>query len=71
MGDNSNLNIELEKWNAEQERINKNLQKRKEMQEKIGSVGKKIREKCTGLTGKEFSSCRIEVIDDVFKKEKK
>ena len=64
-------NPSLEEWNAEQDRINENLQKRREMQTKIGSVGKKIREKCTGLTGKEFSSCRIGVIDNVFKKEKK
>ena len=61
----------MEEWNAEQERINKNLQKRRDMQKKIGGVGKKIREECTGLTGKKFTSCRIKVIESIFKKEKK
>lgn len=36
---------------------------RTEQQKKIGEVGKKIKEKCTGLKDKEFHNCRREIIE--------
>lgn len=39
-----------------------------EQQKKIREAGEMIKEKCTGMKGAEFHTCRSEVLEDVFKK---
>ena len=49
------------RWIKERKKPSKHV--RTEHQKKIGEIGKEIKEKCTGLKGKEFYSCRREIIE--------
>ncbi|HEX54558.1 MAG TPA: hypothetical protein ENF49_00295 [Candidatus Altiarchaeales archaeon] len=35
-------------------------------QKKIAEAGRRIREKCKGKTGKDFTTCRTEVLREIF-----